>query len=273
MTSTNAETSRGRVGCTVLSTDPIAHGTERGAAAVQIQLGDPQSWDKPQVVSPGGAEALREAAAKADLAVYVHAPYVINVASPNNRLRIPSRKLLQQTVDLAAEVGARGVVVHGGHVTKNDDPAAGFANWRKAAEALEAKVPVFVENTAGGEHAMARTLDAIGRLWEAVGDHGLGFCLDTCHAFAAGLDLDTVVPDLLAITGRLDLVHANDSQGAAGSGRDRHANFGAGLIPADSEKAVLRAAAAAGADFLCETPGEAPAQAADIAWVRAALAE
>jgi len=80
---------------------------ERGADAVQIQLGDPQSWNKPSVEYPGGAEALRDAAKEAGVGLYVHAPYVINVASANNRLRIPSRKLLQQTVDAAGRNSAR----------------------------------------------------------------------------------------------------------------------------------------------------------------------
>ena len=40
--------------------------------------------------------------------LYVHAPYIVNVATTNNRIRIPSRKLLQQHVDAAAAIGADG---------------------------------------------------------------------------------------------------------------------------------------------------------------------
>ena len=259
------------IGCTVEDKDPLGAAADRGADAVQIQLGDPQSWSKPSVAFPGGAAALKQAAQDAGVRLYVHAPYVINVASANNRLRIPSRKLLQQTLDLAAEVGARGVVVHGGHVTKADDPAVGFDNWRKAAEAIELSCPMFIENTAGGDHAIARRLESIARLWEALEGHDIGFCLDTCHAFAGGEPLDTVVEKVMAITGRIDLVHANDSQGGLGSGRDRHANFGDGAIAPEDLATAVRAAAAVGADFICETPGDAGAQAADIAWIREQL--
>jgi deoxyribonuclease-4 len=262
-----------RIGCTVDPADPIGAAAERGADAIQILLGDPQSWNKPSVAYPGGAEALKQAMKDAGLGLYVHAAYVINVASANNRLRIPSRKLLQQTVDAATELGALGVVVHGGHVTKDDDPALGYDNWRKAAEGLQLTCPLFIENTAGGNHSVARRLESIGRLWEALDGHDIGFCLDTCHAFAGGEPLETVVEKVLAVTGRIDLVHANDSQGGLDSGRDRHANFGEGEIaPADLATAV-RAAAAAGADFVCETPGDAAAQGADIAWIRARLAD
>nr|BFE66970.1 hypothetical protein GCM10020092_002710 [Actinoplanes digitatis] len=63
--------------------------------------------------------------------IYIHAPYVINVATLNNRIRIPSRKLLLAHARAAAEVGAKGLIVHGGHVNAGDDMAVGFDNWRK----------------------------------------------------------------------------------------------------------------------------------------------
>ncbi|GAA1950294.1 deoxyribonuclease IV [Catenulispora subtropica] len=264
-----------RIGSHVDKEDPIAEAVARGADAVQIFLGEPQSWKAPTVAYPGGAAALKAAAEQADLAVYVHAAYIINVASPNNRIRIPSRKLLQQTVKLAAEAGARGVVVHGGHVAASDDPDAGFENWRKAVDQLEQHCPVFIENTAGGDHAMARRLEAIAKLWDAVGHSGIGLCLDTCHAFAGGIPLESAVADIKAVTGRIDLVHANDSQGGFDSGVDRHANFGEGVIDsARGEGAALIAQviAEAGCDAICETPNGPEAQAADIKFLRERVA-
>lgn len=257
-----------RIGCHTGQSDPIGHAVASGAEAVQILVGDAQSWKKPELETPGGPAALKAAAQQADVAVYVHAPYVINVASTNNRLRIPSRKLLQQTLDAAAELGARGVVVHGGHLTKDDDPAAGPANWRKAVDGLNLVCPLFIENTAGGNHALARELSAIERLWAALDGFDVGFCLDTCHAFAGGEPLETVVPRILEITGRIDLVHANDSQGDFNSGRDRHTAIGEGMIPAESLAAAVRAAAEAGASFICETPGGPAEHAADMAWIK-----
>ena len=89
-------------------------------------------------------------------------------------------------------------------------------------------MPVLIENTAGGDNAMARRFDALARLWDAVGEFDVGFCLDTCHAHAAGEELVDAVDRIKAITGRIDLVHLNDSRDAFGSGADRHANIGAG---------------------------------------------
>ena len=256
--------------------DPIAEAAARGVDLVQIFLGDPQSWKGPEVAYDGGAEGLRQAAADAGVAVVVHAPYVINVASTNNRVRMPSRKLLTQHLAAATEVGAIGLVVHGGHVTAKDDPATGADNWRKAIEAAEldaSKTPVLIENTAGGDHAMARRLDAWGRLWEAVqaaegGEH-VGVCLDTCHAHAGGIDLAHAVEAMKGITGRIDLVHANDSRDDFDSGADRHANLGQGHADPDALAACI---AAAGAPALLETPGDADQHREDLEWLRTRIA-
>ena len=80
----------------------------------------------------------------------------------------------------------------------------------------------------------------------------VGFCLDTCHAHAGGNPLETVVADVRAITGRIDLVHCNDSRDEFDSGADRHANLGAGQIDPDLLAAVIRDA---GAPVVLETPG------------------
>jgi deoxyribonuclease-4 len=240
--------------------DPLGAAKERGADCLQLFLADPQGWKIP--ASHPDTEAL----AASELPVYVHAPYIVNVASTNNRIRIPSRQLLQKTCTAAAKFGAAGVIVHGGHVTAGVSEDEGFANWRKAIERLESEVPVLLENTAGGDHAMARHFDTLARLWEHVGDLDLGFCLDTCHAHSAGEDLTSVVERARAITGRIDLIHANDSKDPAGSGRDRHENLGRGTIGLDAVAEVCRAAGAPAA--ICETPGGAEGQGADVAALR-----
>ncbi|MGD7789086.1 deoxyribonuclease IV [Propionibacteriaceae bacterium Y1700] len=257
------------MGAHVDQTDPVAEAAARGAQLSQFFLGDPQGWKGPKFAYDGGAAALKAAAEEAGIALYVHAPYVINVATTNNRIRIPSRKLLQQTVTAAAEIGAAGVIVHGGHVGKDDDPAVGFDNWRKCIDGLELAAPVFIENTAGGANAMARHLDRIQQVWDAIGQaeggDQIGFCLDTCHAHAGGEDLIGLVDRIKAITGRVDLIHANDSRDLADSGADRHANLGQGQADPDGIVAVVRDA---GVPVVVETPGGPEEHAADLAWLR-----
>jgi deoxyribonuclease-4 len=254
----------GRIGGHFHDENPLDAALEMGADAAQFFLGDPQGWKAP-VVPPGIGDAF---AAK-DVDVYIHSPYLVNVATANNKIRIPSRKILTQQLEAAASIGAKALIVHGGHVTGGTDPSVGVENWVKAVERVERPIPVLIENTAGGNGAMFRTLEQIARLWDAVGGQpNIGFCLDTCHANSAGIDLTTAVDQIMAITGQIDLVHCNNSRDPFDSGADRHANFDSGTIDPEVLVAVVRAA---GAPAICETP--APGIAADIARLQDTLAD
>lgn len=251
------------IGAHVPAADPLAEAEARGATAVQFFLGNPQSWKKPP--PRADAAALRAA----PIPLYVHANYLINVASPNNRIRIPSRTNLAHAAEAAAAIGAAGLIVHGGHVGDDEDVTVGFERWRKALEAVEADVPILIENTAGGGNAVVRELENYGALWEEIGGFdNVGTCLDTCHAWASGADLEKAVDVVVSATGGIDLVHCNDSRDPHGSSRDRHANLGDGEIPEDLLVGVVRTA---GAPVVVETPGGAAEQGADIAWLRERL--
>jgi deoxyribonuclease IV len=253
------------IGAHVDSVDPLPAALGVGAEAAQFFLADPQGWKAP--VEHAHASAIRGS----DLAIYIHAPYVLNVATLNNRIRIPSRKLLGQHAAAAAAIGAKGLIVHGGHLNAKDDPEVGIDNWRKtfsrAADDGGFALPVLIENTAGGGNAMVRRFDRLARLWDAIGEYGPGFVLDTCHAHAAGEELDGIVERVRAITGRVDLVHANNSRDAFDSGADRHANMASGQIDPEMIAAVARAA---GSDVIVETPREG--QADDIEFLSKAIA-
>jgi deoxyribonuclease-4 len=252
------------IGAHVRDDDPLGAAAERGAEVVQFFLTDPQSWKTPEPHPQ--ADALKAT----ELAIFVHSPYVMNVASTNNRIRIPSRKTVTEHARMAGELGARGLVVHGGHLTKGEDPQVGIENWRKLFERQADQggfgTRILVENTAGGDNAMARNWDVLARLWDRIGEFDVGFCLDTCHAFAAGEELADIVDRTLAITGRIDLVHLNNSRDEFGSSRDRHANIADGTI---DPKALVEVLASAGAPAVVETPDEG--QAEDIAYLVEAL--
>ena len=247
--------------------DPIAEAHASGADAVQIFLADPQGWKTPR------PHPRAEEFAASDLDIYVHAPYVLNVATTNNRIRIPSRKLLGAHAKAAAAIGAKGLIVHGGHVLADDDEAIGFDNWHKVFERQADEggfpLPILIENTAGGDKAMARRLDAIKKLWAAVGEFDAGFVLDTCHAWAGGIDLAGSVDAVRAITGRIDLVHCNNSRDEADSGRDRHAGLTSGQIQTEMLVEVVRSA---GVPVILETPGGADKRGPEITLLREALA-
>ena len=256
-----------RIGAHIRSEDPITSAASRNADLVQMFLSAPQSYKAPKP-RDDTVELIASG-----LPIYVHAPYLMNPASPNNRIRIPSRKTIAQTMEAAAAIGALGVIVHGGHVGDDEDLTAGFERWRKLFEYADEgwEVPLLIENTAGGGNAVARELANYGPLWEEIGHFNVGVCLDTCHAWAAGEELSEAVATLRSATGRLDLVHCNDSRDPHNSRRDRHANLGKGEIPPELILDVVRTA---DVDVVVETPdGEAGGgQKADIAWLRERLA-
>jgi deoxyribonuclease IV len=253
-------------GAHVDSEDPLTAAEATGAEAIQFFLSDPQGWKKP--VEHLHADALRAT----DLRIYVHAPYLVNVASTNNRIRIPSRKILSDHAEAAASIGAHALIVHGGHVTQKDHPAVGVENWRKTFERAQAEggypLQILIENTAGGDNAMARRFDRLAMLWDAVGEYDVGFVLDTCHAWAGGEELADIAERVRAVTGRIDLVHANNSRDAFDSGSDRHANFDSGMFDSELIAAVCRDA---GTDVIVETPGGPEGQGADLEYLRKRL--
>lgn len=251
-----------KIGAHVSPGDPLGAAAAIGADIVQIFLSNPQSYKAPK--PRDDAEALRAS----DVGIYVHAPYIMNPVNPNNRIRIPSRKTIADTMKAAAAIGAKGVVVHGGHVGDDEDLAVGLERWRKVFESADEpwEVPLLIENTAGGGNAVVRELANYGPLWDEIGEFNVGVVLDTCHAWAAGEDLTTAVETVRAATGRIDLVHCNNSRDPRGSHRDRHANLADGEIPEDLLVAVVRDAAA---PIIVETPDEdGEGHRADIAWLR-----
>ena len=251
-----------KIGSHVSPKNLLEEAAVRNADAVQIFVANPQSWKAP--VPRDDAEDLKAS----EIDIYVHAPYLINLASPNNRVRIPSRKTLAATVVAAEAIGAIGVVVHGGSIGADEDLEVGFERWRKALDSFDVTVPILVENTAGKGNTVMQDLNNYGPLWEAIGDFNVGVCLDTCHTWAAGADMETAVSLINGLTSGITLVHGNDSRDEAGSNRDRHANFGEGQIPEEVLLGVIREA---NTTVIVETPDDDDGQSADIAWLRERL--
>jgi deoxyribonuclease-4 len=250
------------IGAHVSPQKPLEAANASGADAVQLFLSNPQQWKPP--LPRDDAEELKSS----NIDIYVHSPYLMNLASPNNRVRIPSRKTLAATVEAAAAIGAKGVIVHGGSVGADEDASIGYERWRKALESFDVAVPILVENTAGRGNSVMQDLNHYGPLWEEIGGLDVGVCLDTCHTWASGADMETAVDLITGLVGGVSLVHCNDSKDEAGSNRDRHENLGKGQIPEELLVGVVRDA---NAPVILETPGDAEDHVADIAWLKERL--
>lgn len=243
----------------------LAAAEATGSDVVQIFLSAPLSWATPRVGQD--EKVLRDSG----LAIFVHAPYLLNPASVNPEVRSRTRRALIAQSEAAARIGASGLVVHGGHPTGDGDVRDGIAGWVEVLHDVHLPVRLLIENTAGGKAAVARSFDAFAALYGALHDagHNIGVCLDTCHAHAGGEELVYACERLRAFAGKIDLVHANDSRDPFNSGRDRHANLGAGACGLE---AVAHVVAEAGCPAVVETPGGNMMMREDIAALRAKVA-
>ena len=217
------------------------------------------------------------------LPVFVHAPYLVNLASPTAATRVRSIAAVRHSVSRGALLGAQGVVLHAGAAIEPAQRDAGLAAIRElmlpVLDGLGDDDPdLLIEPTAGGGQPIAATVDDLAPLFAVLDSHPrLGVCLDTCHAYAAGHDLAapggvrTMLSALVRSVGRdrLKLVHANDSKDLLGSKRDRHATIGAGTIGTEPFAELFRHPATRGVPVIVETPGGLDGHARDIAVLKA----
>lgn len=265
-----------------LNTGALPYARQIGAGALQVFVSNPRGW-APAVGNPAADAAFRNACEAAKLPVYVHSAYLVNFGSPTEATRVKSAESVRAALSRARRIGARGVVVHAGSAVAGDRRDTALAQVREALlpilDGLTEDDPgVLIEPTAGGGQPLAATVEDLGPYFQALEQHPrLGVCLDTCHAFAAGHDLATpggirrLLTSLVKTvgTGRLQLVHANDSKDPCGSFRDRHQNIGAGTIGADAFAELFRHPATRNVPVIVETPGKAAEHSADIALLTA----
>ncbi|MFB7915068.1 deoxyribonuclease IV [Streptomyces sp. NPDC056061] len=261
----------------------LPYAREMGAEAVQVFVANPRGWATP-VGNPAQDEQFRAECAAESLPVYVHAPYLINFGSHTAATVEKSVESLRHSLRRARAIGALGVVVHTGSATGGRPRTEALAQVRTHLRPLLDELThdddpyLLLESTAGqGASICSRTWD-FGPYFEALDAHPrLGVCLDTCHIHAAGHDLAGPAGmrqtlDLLVDTigaGRLKLIHANDSEEAAGAHRDRHANIGSGDIGEEPFRELFTHPATAGVPLIIETPGGKEGHAADVARLKA----
>ena len=199
--------------------------------------------------------------------VVSHAAYLINLGSPDDALWEKSADALADELTRAEELGILGVVLHpGAHMSASE--AAGIARIAAGLDRAHAatrgyKTLTLIENTAGQGSVLGYRFEQLRAMLDGVAEPArIGFCLDTCHAFAAGYDIRT--PETYAETmaafdqllglERLKCFHFNDSKKGLGSRVDRHDHIGSGLLGLAAFGFILNDARFAGVPKLLETP-------------------
>lgn len=242
-----------------------------GAEVMQVFAQSARQWRFPEA-SPDRAASFGEAWPKSPVVrtVVCHAPYLVNLGSPDPELYAKSGRCLVDNLRAAAAMGAAGLVVHlGSHLgagfeARLERVTAGVVDALDQAGRDGPTVPLLLENTAGAGGTIGRSFEELAQvIARAGGDRRLGVCLDTQHLWASGVSFrtlrqaDEVVGDLDATIGlgRLVCLHVNDSKVPLGAALDRHENPGEGTIGGSGFRALLGHPALQQLPAVLEVPG------------------
>jgi deoxyribonuclease-4 len=251
-----------------------------GADAAQIWGSNPRAWAPPSVKTEVAREFGERWRKEGFGPLVLHAPYMVNIASPNVGFRERSVRLARATVALSEAIGADGVVIHagaGGAATERDRAIEAASASLRAIATVAERGFVFIELTAGGAGSVASVFGEFRELLDATDGHPrLALCADTCHLFATGYRLDTKTGvdacfgelRKLGIARRLRLIHANDSKFPRGARRDSHTHIGQGHIGEAGFRAILAHPLVRNCAVVCETPGRLEDHARNIETLR-----
>lgn len=206
-----------------------------------------------------------------------HAPYTMNACAAKENLRIFAHNAMADDLARLEHLPDNLYNFHpGSHVGQGAEKGIELiAAQLNAVIHPEQKTTVLLETMAGKGTEVGRSFEELRAIIDRVDrDEKLGVCLDTCHVWDGGYDiqehLDEVLTEFDNIIGlgRLKAIHLNDSQNGRGSHKDRHARIGEGKIGLEALVRVIRHPALKNLPFILETPNDAAGYAREIAMLR-----
>ena len=249
-----------------------------GANCLQLFSGSPRVWQRPSLAQTDPNKVSSKMQELVISSIFTHALYLVNFASENPELVRKSTDAVLFDLEFDAHLGSvsRGVTVHLGSHQGRGWLAVRDQVVRTMAALIE-RAPrtstFLIENAAGQNGKIGSELEEIRWLLDELKTDQVGWTFDTCHAHAAGYYLGEAVPaakpekeavpvrsalaeiERLSLSSALKCVHVNDSRDPFGSGRDRHANLGEGLITAADLRHFLTHPLIHEAPLILEVPG------------------
>lgn len=171
--------------------------------------------------------------------IVVHAPYLINLASPKKGTREMGIEKLIIEINRTNQIGSKLIVLHPGSCldSPKDEGISQVSNGlNQAINKTNNDVIICVETMAGKGSEVGTSFDEVAKILEGVKDKSrIGVCLDTCHIHEAGYDISDVDQILKEFDQKIGLlflkvIHLNDSKNESGAKKDRHENIGYGKI-------------------------------------------
>jgi len=249
--------------------EAIDRAEDLGCNTMQIFSRSPQRWRDSSLEAEDIREFRRRLAKSKLEPVFIHIPYLINLASPYPKLYKASIEAYIEDIKEADALGADYIVTHmGSH--KETSEEEGLKRLTSALNTIIEKtknthVGILLENTAGSGSWLGYTF-----IHQKIVLQGLkhkervGFCLDTAHAYLAGYDISTkeglgaMLDEIEELVGlnRIKLIHLNDARGELGSRHDRHDHIGRGSIGTEGMKRIVNNPRLRDLPFILETPKE-----------------
>lgn len=232
-----------RVGAHVSISGGVEKAVERqeaiGGRCGQIFAGSPRTWSVSEYTDEDGETFSRARDEKDQDPYVIHSTYLVNLGTPKDDLFEKSLNCLQSELDAAEKLGVEYVVFHPGAHT-GSGRENGIERIAEGIDELEipGNVTLLLENTAGKGTTLGKSFGELRQMIEKTEtpDEKIGVCVDTCHAHAAGYDLENGFQDFLQELEedlgfeRVKVVHLNDSKDPKGSEKDNHEHIGEGKI-------------------------------------------
>lgn len=230
-----------------------------GCTAMQIFITNPRGWADRRLAKDERDRFL-EKQERTNIEVVAHMPYLPNIASSNSVIFKKSVNALKENLAKCNELKIKYLVAHmGSHM--GHGRRKGLDNILDAISKVEphmGSAKLLLENESGHINAVGADIHDLSYVYDNAHSKGLGFCLDTCHLYAAGYDI-TRRSVLEQIDGKLGwnkvhAIHLNDSKKPLGSRLDRHDNIGYGHIGIDGFRKFLAYDKVTSKPLILETP-------------------
>lgn len=193
--------------------------------------------------------------------IVIHAPYIVNPASLDEDKSKFAKEFLIKEIERMNYIGAKYLVLHPGAHTKfnRDETIKQLIKNLKEIISKTKDVEISIETMAGKGTEIGISFEELKEIVDGVNSDRISVCLDTCHVWDAGYDLnkaDEVINklkefDLLKL---INVIHVNDSKNPLGAAKDRHENIGEGYIGKDVIKSFIHRKEFKDAIMILETP-------------------
>ena len=238
-----------------------------GCDTMQIFSRSPQRW-RTDFMAPQDIDKFIQSRDEFKIKpVFIHIPYLINLASPNPKLYHASIEAYIEDILEAQALKADYIVTHmGSH--KDTSEQAGLERLTQALNIIIEKtkntqVGILLENTSGSGSWLGYKFSHHRQVIQGLNDkRRIGLCFDTAHAYSAGYDIATkegledTLDEIKKLVGLslLQVIHLNDSKDPLGSKRDRHEHIGKGKIGQEAMRRIVRHPVLSNLSFILETP-------------------